>query len=191
MIHCAGDGMTHVFKEYSIASYERIYNTFAEKVVELFNAEEHLQAQIFLIALDTEEDNAIGEYVQLDPAIVAKMQTPEGQAAMWELMTECVTEGSDAYNIVVAHYAIKPDVIVHVTACWMAPETEIGLPPSQSIDRIEALLVSVHTPLAVFLGACPIDARDGLAAFSAMDTQPCSLIWSSLEDGTPMPPSIH
>lgn len=183
--------MAQSIKEFSMESYQKVYNTFAEKVVSIFNEEEKLHPQIFFISLDANQENNIGEYVQLDPDIVANMQTPEGQEAMWELLTECVTDGTEARNIIVKHYDIQPDVVVHVTSCWIAPETEEGLPPSHSQDRSEALLVSVHTPLAVFLGSCPIDEVNGVAQFGPMDTHPCSLLWSSLENGSEVPPSMH
>jgi hypothetical protein len=183
--------MAQAIKQFSIESYQKVYNTFAHKVISIFNEEEKLSPQIFFISLDTSQDSNVGEYVQLDPEIVANMQTPEGQEAMWELLTECVTDGSEAHSIIVKHFDIAPDVVVHVTACWIAPDTEEGLPPSHAQDRSEALLVSVHTPLAVFLGSCPIDEINRVAEFGPMDPKPCSLQWSSMEDMPEAPPPMH
>lgn len=183
--------MAEMIKEYSIESYEKVYNAFAQEIVSMFNSDEELHPQIFFVSLDPEQEDNIGKYVQLDPEIVSRMHTPDGQEAMWELLTECVTAGTEAHHIVTSQFNIQPDLVLHVAPCWMAPDSEEDLPPSFSEERSEALLVSVHTPLAMFLGSCPINEENGAAEFGPMDTHPCSLLWSSIERGSITPPSIH
>lgn len=183
--------MAELIKKYSMESYQKVYDAFAQEIVSIFNAEEELPPQIFFISLDASKEDNIGKYVQLDPEIVARMHTPDGQEAMWELLTECVTSGTEAHNIVTSQFDIQPDIVLHVAPCWIAPESEEGLPPSCSHERSEALLVSLHTPLAMFLGSCPINEENGAAEVGPMDTQPCSLFWSTMDKGLSSPPSVH
>lgn len=183
--------MAEMIKEYSIESYEKVYNAFAQEIISMFNQEEELHPQIFFVSLDPTQEDNIGKYVQLDPEIVARMHTPDGQEAMWALLTECVTVGTEAHHIVTSQFDIQPDLVLHVAPCWMASDGEEALSPSFSDERNEALLVSVHTPLAMFLGSCPINEANGAAEFGPMDTQPCSLLLSSIERGNTVPPSIH
>lgn len=185
--------MAEAVKLYSIESYEKVYNTFASKVVQTFNMEEEIQPQIYFVTLDDKDESHVGQSVQLDPDIVASMHTPEGQEAMWSLLTECVTDGSEARDIVMRHFGIAPDIVIHATACWVAPENDDDLPPSYSVDSNEILLVSIHTPLAVFLGSCPIDEDSGMAAVGPMDQSPCQLQWPTGGESNSAlaPPSIH
>lgn len=184
--------MAEMIKEYSIESYERVYNAFAQEIVTMFNADDELHPQIFFVSLDPEKDDNIGKYVQLDPEIVARMHTPDGQEAMWELLTECVTVGTEAHHIVTSQFDIQPDLVLHVAPCRiMSEEDEEEMLSSYSEDNNEALLVSVHTPLAMFLGSCPINEDNGAAEFGPMDKQPCSFLLPSIERGISVPPSIH
>lgn len=183
--------MAQIIKQFSIESYEKVYNSFASKIVQMFNQEEELHPQIFFVSLDEQEESRVGQIVQLDPDIVASMHTPEGQEAMWTLLTECVTDGSEARDIVLRHFGIEPDIVIHATACWIAPESEDELPPSYSPDSSEILLVSVHTPLAVFLGSCPINEDSGLAEVGPMEQSPCQLQWPTVDNDMMVPPSMH
>ena len=136
---------------------KRIYDVFAKKAVEIFNADGSASPQLFVIF---EPDSDKPQFFGFPPEFSNELLCTESGKDSFKSFLARVLKDEGFHEHLLKSGFPKPALVVQISEVWVSNLTGIDprkrLPPSKDPMRTEAIAVAIHTSECTLMGMCPI-----------------------------------
>lgn len=151
-------------REVAIADLEKIYAWAQQGALESFNEDGETHQQLFAVKLGQKPGDD-PKIMAFDPRMMSVFYGSEqGKELLSGFMRDLLNRGSTMRNIFVSHGMPAPDVVVQISEAWtrsFTKEENDARDKKKAIadydDRMEVILVALHTRDGTFAGFQPID----------------------------------
>lgn len=146
-------------REAEQADFTFLYENLAKLAVAHYNENKSHPPMIMLVELDDVPGDPPNEMTIVDPVLIETLHdSPKSKLLLWELIRSYLTRTGPLYEVLIRPTGVKPDVVVHISEAWMVRREGFDLDglPSEQPDRMEILMINMHTRNETIGGMCPI-----------------------------------
>lgn len=150
-----------------------IYGVFAQTAVSLFNDCGGVDPQLIALKLDGSDKSKVQGVMPVDPETLQSFFSSPASKNQLKAFISDALDPKSAFSAQIRSMGVPlPDVLVQINESWSVMAAAPTHPGSLSEhpDRVEVIVVIVHTPTKSFMGICPIDAKDRKASFEPLNT---------------------